>query len=332
MSINSFSSQYEKPFIVGVDVGGTKIAAGVVDAQGQVSGRVMLPTDVSSPPATTLQSIVAAINASLNVARVKEEQIAGVGLGVPGKVDPERGIGLLAVNLGWQNVPVKSTLEAALNLPCAIENDVSAAALGESLYGGGRGLANFVYLSLGTGVAARMIIGGQLYRGTNGLAGEIGHAIFVPGGPLCMCGAHGCLEALASGPAIARRALEALQTGSDSLLRQNADPKLMAEQVVEAAIQGDALAQQVLTEAATHLAYALYLLAMAYDPQVVVLGGGLALGGGPLITAIQAGVAHWLDQSPIFREILTLEDVRLSSMQRDSGILGAAALVTGRSA
>ena len=330
MNIISLSSQYEKPFVVGVDVGGTKIAAGVVDAQGRVSGRVKKPTDISSP-AMTLQSIVVAINASLDAAGVKPELVGGVGLGIPGMVDPEKGIGLLSVNLGWQDVPVKSELEAALHLPCTIENDVSAATLGESLYGIGQELSNFVYLSLGTGIAARVILGGQLYRGTNGMAGEIGHAIFVPDGPLCMCGARGCLEALASGPAIARNARETLLVGRASLLRQTSSSQLTAEQVVEAAMQGDSLAQQILTEAATHLAYAIYLLSMTYDPQVVVLGGGLALGGGPLIEAIQARVAYWLDQSPIFREILTLDDVRLSSLRRDSAILGAAALVTVRS-
>ena len=203
------------PLVVGVDVGGTKIAAGVVDAQGQVYGRIHLPTDTSQPK-MTLQSIVAGITGALRAARISPLHISGVGLGIPAKVDPEHGIALLSVNLGWQNVPVKRWLEETLGLPCVIENDVCAATLGESLYGAGRELgrqANLVYLSLGTGVAARAMIEGRLYRGTNGLAGEIGHVIFVPGGPLCRCGARGCLEALAAGPALARKAQEEVQAG-----------------------------------------------------------------------------------------------------------------------
>jgi glucokinase len=319
------------PLVVGVDVGGTKIAAGVVDGRGHVYGRVKLPTDTARPE-MTLQSIAAGITAALHAAEVSPSHISGVGLGIPGKVDPEHGIGLLSVNLGWQDVPVKHWLEEALGLPCVVENDVSAATLGESLYGVGRelgGLANLVYLSLGTGIAARAMIEGRLYRGTNGLAGEIGHAIFVPGGPLCRCGARGCLEALAAGPALVLQAQEEIQAEGDSLLQELLDrsPKPTAELVFEAATRGDNLARQILAEAGSHLAHAIYLLAVAFDPQVVVLGGGLAQVEGPLIEAIQFGVAQWAEQSPVFREVLDPGVVRLSALQQDAGILGAAALV-----
>jgi glucokinase len=325
------SSVSPKPFVVGVDVGGTKIAAGVVDANGQVSGRVKVPTDTRQPE-MTLQSIRGAITATLHEAGVSPSQISGVGLGIPGKVDTVNGISLLAVNLGWRAIPVKLRLEEALGLPCFIENDVSVAAQGESLYGAGKGLENFIYLSLGTGVAARMILNSQLYRGSNGLAGEIGHTIFVPSGPQCSCGARGCLEALVSGPALARLAQEEIQTGKSTILRdgQLHEPQLAAEHVFAAAIQGDNVAEQILARAGTHLAYAIYLLAMVFDPQAVVLGGGLAQTGGPFIAAIRSGVVSWLEQSPIFREILSTESLLLSSLKLDAGILGAAALVSTR--
>jgi glucokinase len=318
------------PLVVGVDVGGTKIAAGVVDTQGQVYGRVKLPTDTTRPE-MTLQSIATGVISAIKAAQVSLEQISGVGLGIPGKVDAENGIGVLAVNLGWQDVPVKSWLEKALGLPCTIENDVGAAALGESLYGAGRGMANQVYLSLGTGIAARVISEGKLYRGAHGLAGEIGHAVFEPGGPLCSCGARGCLEALASGPALVRQAQEAIQAGQTSLLRDAFAHNLVpgAELVFEAAARGDRLAQRILSKAGSHLAYAIYLLAMAFDPQVVVLGGGLAQTEGLLIESIQSGVAYWRTQSPIFRQILAPDAVRVTSLKQDVAILGAAALVTG---
>lgn len=316
-----------KPFVVGVDVGGTKIAAGVVNHDGQVYGRVKVPTDRRQPE-LTLQSIIVAITATLREAGISSSHVNAIGLGIPGKVDVIRGICLLAVNLGWHNMPVKQRLEEELEIPCFLENDVSVAALGESLYGAGQQLENFLYLSLGTGIAARMIIGGRLYRGTNGLAGEIGHALFAPDGPQCACGARGCLEALASGPALVKQAQEAVQAGATTELEEviGRESLLTAEQVFATASRGDNVAQQILARAGKYLADAIHLLAMTCDPQAVILGGGLALTEEPFVAAIRTEVIHLLEQSPLFREILSPETLLLSSLKLDAGILGAASL------
>ncbi len=334
MQTNTSFSSYshdDARLMVGVDVGGTKIAAGVVDEQGQVYSRVKQPTYTSSPE-VTLHCIATAVNEAIAAAGIDRVHIGGVGLGIPGKVDPQQGIGVLSVNLGWRDVPVRSWLEDALGLPCAIENDVRAAILGESQYGAGRGVSNLVYLSLGTGIAAAVLVAGQLWRGAHGLAGEIGHTVFVADGVPCRCGARGCLEALAAGPALALRAQEEIRAGRASLLQRVAanHADLTAEHVFAAAAQGDDLANQILCEAASHIAYAIYLLAMAYDPQMVVLGGGLAQEGGPLMEAVRSGVVRWMEQAPIFREILDEQSLRLTSLQRDAGILGAAALIVAR--
>jgi len=327
--------------VIGVDVGGTKIAAGIVDPQGQLSGRVKLPTDTSRPE-KTLQSIANAITSTIEAAQVSTASIKGIGLGIPGTVDPERGIGVQAVNLGWHNVPVSAWLEERFGLPCAIENDVGAAALGEFCYGIGQAFgprANIAYLSLGTGIASRMIINGQLYRGRHGLAGEIGHQIFVTNGPLCQCGAYGCLEAVAAGPALAKRAQQALQAGQPSILRDLLassssssnlpdTQKLTSELVFAAAQQGDKLALDILTEAGQHIALAICQLAMTFDPDVVVLGGGLSQQDGPLMESIRASILHLRKQTPIFHAILTIEDVQRSGLGANTGILGAAALIT----
>ncbi|WP_201376215.1 ROK family protein [Ktedonobacter robiniae] len=319
----------EDNLVVGVDVGGTKIAAGVVNAQGQVSGRIKLPTDTSSVE-HTLQAIALSIRSAIQAAHVPSQRIKAVGLGIPGIVDPAQGVCQLSVNLGWQHVAVKAWLERELQLPCFIENDVSVAALGEGLYGVGKGQENAVYLSLGTGIAARAIIHGRLYRGAHGMAGEIGHTVFAPSGPLCRCGARGCLEALAAGPALARNAEDKLQRGESSLLegimQEQAVADLRAEHVFEAAARDDALAGQILREAGQHLAYSIYLLAMIFDPQMVVIGGGLAVEGSPLIGATRTGLTHWMKQAPVFREMLSQDAVRLASLQGDAGIVGAAAL------
>ncbi len=313
--------------VVGVDVGGTKIAAGLVDRAGNVFGRLQLPTDTSNAE-MTLNSISQAILAVINTSGVSTSRISGVGLGIPGKVDPEKGIGINSANLGWRNIEIKSWLEETLQLPCALDNDVVAGALGESLYGEAQGLANMVYVSMGTGIATRVIIEGKIYRGTNGLAGEIGHAIFEPNGPQCLCGGWGCLEAVASGRAIGFQAQQAIDAGRTSLILnlRAGKSKVTSELVFEAALQGDTLAIEILTLAGSKLAYALHLLAILFDPQAIVLGGGLSHTRGHFLEAIRSGVACWMEQSPVFREINVADFIRPGRLKRDAGILGAAAI------
>lgn len=330
---NDKTIQYAHPvdgLIIGVDVGGTKIGAGIVDENGVVSHRVRIPTDTTHPE-STLQAIASAIQSVMQQAAITSAQVRAVGLGIPGQVDPVNGMSLLAVNLGWRNVAVRDWLERTLNLSCVIDNDVSAATLGESVYGAGRDLKQMVYLSLGTGIAARAIVDGQLYRGAHGMAGEVGHIICDPSGPLCRCGAQGCLEALAAGPALAQAAQQARLDGTASplLLAQLSYPEqeLRSEHVCMAAEQGDAGAQRILQAAARHIAYAIYLLIMTYDPQRVIIGGGLATRQNPFIPAIHQAMKEWIDRSSLFREFIFQDTICLAELQQDAGIAGAAALV-----
>jgi glucokinase len=317
--------------VVGVDVGGTKIAAGVVDAAGRITGQVKIPTDTSQAT-TILDSIERAVRTSLAAAGLELSQIKGVGLGIPGVVDPLEGVGIESANLGWRNVPVKARLEKRLGVTCYIENDVGAGALGESLYGAGRGFEDMVYLSLGTGVAARAIISGKLYRGTHGVAGEIGHISLVGGAKVCRCGGQGCLEAWASGPAIAAQAQEAVQAGRSSLLpglvRDTGE--IRAETVFEAASGGDRVANEIVGEAGRNLAHAIFMLAALYDPQAVVLGGGLVQGRDELVKAIRAGMEYQAKQSPLFLPVVEAMPVRVSELKNEGPVLGAAAIFNSR--
>lgn len=317
--------------VVGVDVGGTKIAAGVVDAAGRISGQVKLPTDTNQPEAV-LESVERAVRASLDAAGLSISMVKGVGIGVPGVVDPEAGIGIEAANLGWHNVPVKTILEEKLGVSCFIENDVGAGALGESLYGAGRGFENMVYLSLGTGVAARAILGGHLYRGVHGLAGEIGHVSLGGGKQACRCGGQGCLEAYTAGPALSAQAREALEAGQSSLMTELCETtrEIRAETVFEAADRGDRLAGEILAEAGRHLGQAILLLVASYDPQAVVLGGGLVQGREGLVKAIRAGMEEWSRQMPLFRPVLEIMPLLVSGLKNDGPVLGAAAIFNNR--
>ncbi len=317
--------------VVGVDVGGTKIAAGVVDAVGRITGQVKIPTDARNAT-TILDSIEQAVRASLEAAGLNSSQIKGIGLGIPGVVDPVAGVGMESANLGWHNVPVQALLEERLEVTCYIENDVGAGALGESLYGAGRGFESMVYLSLGTGVAARAIIKGNLYRGTHGVAGEIGHISMGAGDRACRCGGKDCLEAWASGPAIAAQAQEAVQAGKGSLLIElvGTAQEITAETVFEAASKGDRVAFDIVTLAGRNLAQAVFILAALYDTQAVVLGGGLVQGRDELVKAIRAGMEYQLKQSPLFGPVLEGMPVRVSELKNGGPVLGAAAIFNSR--
>lgn len=314
------------PCVVGVDVGGTKIAAALVDAGGRLSGLTRCPTDVSSPQAT-LEGIAATVGLALQAAGASAGQVLGVGLGIPGLVDPDGGIGLASVNLGWRDVAVTAYLQQRLGLPCRIENDVRAAGLGEAAFGAARGLDNFIYLSLGTGVAAAVILDGRVWRGAHGLAGEIGHTQFDPELPPCKCGGVGCLEALVSGPAIAARAALKLKSAQS---RSSLDPAtpITAQAVFAAARLGDALALESVDEACAYLARAVQWLALAYDPQLIVLGGGVSQAGELLLEPLSSHLRRLAQSSWVFGGIYSPQLVQVSPLGENSGVLGAAALFT----
>ena len=311
--------------VVGVDVGGTKVLACLVDGMGSLSGRVYRPTIVDSPEAT-LDGIAGAVEQAIRESGVSRQRVRAVGLGIPGLIDPVRGIGVASVNLNWRDVPVKAEMEARLGLPCAIENDVKAAALGEARYGAGKDLENLVFLTIGTGVAAAIVLGNKVYRGPNGMAGEIGHAMIERDGPPCKCGGYGCFEALASGPSIAARAARKLSSGRPSLLAK-AGEGLTAEDVFQAAARGDALAQETAEEVGAYVAFAVQFLALAYDPRMVVLGGGVPQAGKPFLDPVLHSLERQARQNWVFGEIYQPGFLQVSQLGSDIGVLGAAALV-----
>ena len=185
----------DEGLLVGVDVGGSKIAVILVDRDLRIRGRHTVPTSVGEPDEAAAQ-IAAAVEAALASAGESLAAVEAVGVGVPGRVDPATGVVSLAVNLGWHNLPLRDRLQAILGVPCAIENDVRAAAAGileRRVLGD---VENFIYLSVGTGISAGVVIDGAVHRGTRGLAGEIGHIVVDADGPVCPCGLTGCLETI----------------------------------------------------------------------------------------------------------------------------------------
>jgi glucokinase len=317
---NQLTQAQDRDLLVGVDVGGSKIAVLVVDGDLEIRGRLVVPTPVGSPE-TAADHIATTVAAALETARAGVERVAAVGVGVPGRVDPENGVVSLAVNLGWQRLPLRDQLELRLGVPCAIENDVRAAAAGireRRLLGE---VEDFVYLSVGTGISAGVVLGGQLYRGTRGLAGEVGHIVVDADGPICSCGLRGCLEMLASGPAIARLADDAIRSGRQSTLATC--PTITAIDVHAAAAAGDALAAEIVADAGRALARAIHGLVMTYDVERVIVGGGVAGAGRPFLASIETALDATRASSELAAEMLEPGIVELLPDGSDTGAWGA---------
>lgn len=297
---------------VGLDVGGTKIEGAAVDSAGVARGTVLLPTDVTSTGGV-VESIAAALEELLAAARANPSagepmRVAGVGLGIPGKV--QDGVVSLAVNLNLESYPLGRVLAERFGVPVYLENDVRAAALGAYawLNGAGQpGPQSLVYLSLGTGISAGVILDGRLHRGVGGMAGEVGHAVLDPAGARCKCGMRGCFETVAAGPAIARQGQEAAARafahGQHTCLLE-ANP-LTAEAVFAAARAGDSVAMDVVRRVAWFVARAVYNLLMYYDVELVALGGGVSHAGEVFFNPVREELARLVEESPLAREMLS---------------------------
>ena len=310
----------EHPLLVGVDVGGSKIAVLVVDHDVRVLARRVAATAAGAPDHAA-DEIAAVVTAALEDAGGTIQQIAAIGVGVPGRVDPLTGTVTLAVNLGWSDLPLGARLEERFGRPCVVENDVRAAALGLHRRRVVGDVDDMAYLAVGTGVSAGVVLDGRLHRGARGLAGEIGHVIVEPDGVRCACGQCGCLETLVSGSAIARLAREAIETGRPTTMTLAAAPT--AIEVYRAAASGDPLATEIADAVGRRLAWAIHLLVMTYDVERVVLGGGVSHAGETFERPIQRELDRMRDASALAREQLSPEIVELLPPGADAGAWGA---------
>jgi len=312
---------------VGVDVGGSKIAVLVADSRRQPVAVFQQATDVTSPE-RTLDGIAAAVKQALARVPATLADVAAVGVGIPGRVQPSSGLVEAAVNLGWRRVLAGPELAERLGVPVRLENDARAAALGAYAAGDEQRYLHWAFISIGTGIAAGLILNGQLYRGPHGLAGEIGHVIVQPGGPRCVCGLSGCLEALAAGPSIVREARARLHrapgSGNPSLLE--ARGPLTTARVYQAASTGDALARVVTEQAGWYLAQAVLSLVMTCDIERVVFGGGVARAGSAFLNPISAGLDELRQASPVAAEVLRPGLIGLVPKDYEAALWGALAL------
>lgn len=305
--------------VLGLDFGGTKLAAGLVDiAGGAVLARHAVPTPVAGGAVAGLDAMLGMARALLNAAPAPVNAI-GISFGGPVAADA-RTVRLSMHVAGWENLPLADYAESALSLPVAVANDGDAAALAEYHFGAGRGVEHLLYLTVSTGIGGGIIIGGRLHRGERAWAGEAGHQVLKPDGPLCPCGRNGCLESLASGLSIARDARLQLRgpAGATSALAAIPPDALTARHVAEAAAAGDDLARTVWNEAMGWLGTGIASAANLLNPGRVVLGGGLTRAGALLFDPVRHVVAR-----RVMDPDLTVVPAALGD---DVGILGGAAL------
>lgn len=309
-------------YAIGVDLGGTKIAAALVDR----AGHVLAETRRLTQPADGAEAVIDRIAACIReVQAACSREVAGIGVGIPGAVDTRSRVVIEAVNLGWSDLPAGDLLIEQLGSAWSdklwMDKDANAAAVAELLYGVGQGAQQMIYVTVGTGVGAGLIFNGRLYHGATSGDGNIGHVIVEPDGDPCPCGKSGCVETVASGPSIARRAAAALRRGETSSLSPLDSAQLTAEAVAKAAHEGDPFARRFWTEAGRALGIALAYYVDLTNPELIVIGGGVGRVGDLLLDPLRATIkARAL---PINTHGLRVVRAALA----DAGAVGAAALV-----
>ena len=312
---------------LGIDIGGTKVAAVLVDASGTVIARDRGPVAPETNDAA-LHSIIAVTDRLLTEHPGACERLAGIGAGAPGGVDWRNGVLLAATNLAWRDLPLAKALSERYGVPTLVENDVNVAAWGERCFGGwsvpNTPVQHLVYLTVGTGIGAGLVENGRIVRGKRG-AGEIGHIPLLDNGIQCKCGMVGCLEAVASGPALGVAGRLLAEAGAAPRLLQLAGgtaTDITAAHVFQAAQEGSPGAQQLLVREGYYLALAVLICWRMLDPQVIVIGGGLAEAGAPLFDAVWNELRRLRPRGPDPSEYVVH-----TKLGADAGAIGGAALV-----
>jgi glucokinase len=306
--------------IVGVDLGGTKIDAVLADDCGNIRKREFKETRASEGPNAVIKRIVDAIKAVSS-----DNKIAAVGIGAAGIIDVETGLITFSPNLpGWHNIKLKDILEHELGVKTFVDNDATVAAMAEHKFGIAVGCDHLVFITLGTGIGGGIITNGQIYRGVSGSAGEIGHMTIDINGPLCGCGNKGCFEALASGIALEREAKAKIAEGARTSIPKYAKEsgsRISAKSVYLAAQDGDKLANELIAQLGYYLGVGLANLINIFNPQLVVIGGGVSRMGEMLLTPARKTV-----RERAFELSVKAARVEVSSLGYDAGPLGAVAL------
>ncbi|MDR1599889.1 MAG: ROK family protein [Oscillospiraceae bacterium] len=307
---------------IGIDLGATNIAVGVVTDDGTILHKVEAPTLASRPWQPVVADMIALTRRALSEAGFTLDDLRSIGVGVPGTAIG--GVVVFCTNLGWHDVPLERTFREAIDKPLYIDNDANVAGLAEAMAGVSAGAPNSVFLTLGTGLGGGIIINKRIYTGAHGVGGELGHLTFIADGEMCTCGKRGCLERYASATGMIRQGGEAIRTHPHSALAKAAgqDPaNLTAKLIVDQARAGDPTAMMVFDRYVHYLAQGINSIISFIDPDMIVLGGGVSKAGAFLLDAVRLALTNY-----IFFRTLPYASIELASLGNDAGIIGAAML------
>jgi glucokinase len=310
-------------YLVGIDVGGTNIVCGLLDSEGNLLRKIKRPTEAHLGSEHVIDKIAQMVLSLFSSEQINHGQVLAVGIGNPGLVDPVRGISLFAGNLGWKDVEVAEPLQKRLNVPVFIDNDVRMYVLGEAIKGAGKGYDHVLGITLGTGIAAAMVIQGQLYYGSGYMAGEIGHIQMEGEQAACACGMRGCLETVTSATGIVRQVREAIANGKSSILRTwfpSGDLSgLTAADVSKAYDAGDGVAMEVMRHTGRLLGKALSSAVSLFSPDVIVIGGGVAQAGERLLEPMREELKR-----SVYQGYWARLSIRMAELLDDAGVIGSA--------
>lgn len=308
-----------KNYVVGVDLGGTKISCALSDLEGRVVAQTTIPTLAHEGDNPVLGRIIKTIEMVLEEGNVATNEVAAIGIGSPGPLDAKKGIIVTTPNLPFKNFQLVQPIEEKFSIPTYLDNDANVAAIAEFMFGAGKGTENMVYITVSTGVGGGAILNGKIYRGSTTNALEVGHTTVFPGGPRCGCGNLGCLEATSSGTAIARRANEAVNSKVETSLRDY--ETVTSYEVFKEAEKGDAVSKKILDEAFNYLGIGVANIIASFDPDKVIIGGGVSKGGDVLFNKVQEVV-----NERCFKSMAEYCKIVPAGLGTDAGVLGAVAL------
>ncbi|MCQ2958297.1 MAG: ROK family protein [Candidatus Gastranaerophilales bacterium] len=314
-----------KKYNIGVDIGGTNVKIALVDDKGVIAYSNSVPTRAEMGYEYTIQNIINTIKDSLKESNNDISNIGGIGFGLPGQIDSEKGIVRLLPNIpGWVEVPLAEIVQKEFKVPVKLDNDVRVATLGELNFGAGKGCKNLVCITVGTGVGSGIVANGQLVRGASMTAGEIGHVVVEKdNGEICGCGSRGCLEAYASGPSVVKMAKDYIAGGKSTKFKEiAAGNEITPFMVYEAAKQGDAVAKQIFNIVGEYLGVALVSVVNLLNPEKIIVGGGVGQAGDLILNPVREAI-----QRRCIPTSAQAVEVVQAQLGESAGVVGASLLV-----
>ncbi|SKA86593.1 glucokinase [Clostridium sp. USBA 49] len=309
----------DKKYVIGIDLGGTKISGALADLNGNVLSKHTIPTKASEGENAVLNRIFEVIEKVMEIANKTSSEIKTIGIGSPGPLNAKTGVIITTPNLPFKNFQLVKPLVEKFNIPTYLDNDANVAAIGEYMLGAGKGTNNMVYVTVSTGIGGGAILNGKIYRGSTSNALEIGHTTLLPNGPRCNCGNYGCAEALASGTAIGRQGREAVESGEETSLKNYEN--ITSYEVFKEAEKGDKVSKDILDKSLNYLGIAVANIITSFDPDMVVIGGGVAQAGKIVFDKVQEVV-----DKRCFKAMSEYCKIVPAALGKDAGVIGAVAL------